>query len=140
MPVHECVCFVLLSDNKVLLERREITDRIGDVALNIPGGHMEAGETQRDTLLREVEEELGVIPISCYFLCDQPFVAQEAQLLHYYVVTEWAGEVLAQEAAQVEWHSIESQLALSAADRAALHAMRKGLNNRSLAKADTLSH
>lgn len=121
MAFHECVCFLVVSDGRVLLERRAATDRLGYAELNIPGGHMELGELQVDTLLREVEEELGIIPLSYEHLCKQHFVANEVQLLHYYAVTEWAGEVIAQEKAKIEWHPLANELPLSAADRVAIN-------------------
>lgn len=46
---------VLLDSGHILLVHRKETSNIF-----LPGGHIEKGETARDALLRELEEELGV--------------------------------------------------------------------------------
>lgn len=53
-----CGCIVVNNDNEILLER-EIS-RNGDRFWGFPKGHMEPGETEMQTALRETKEEVGL--------------------------------------------------------------------------------
>ncbi|NOI65151.1 NUDIX domain-containing protein [Vibrio sp. 99-8-1] len=115
MEVHECVSFILLKDDNVLLEKRSEYKRTDPGLINIPGGHMDEGETQRQTLCREVKEELNVIPTQYQYLCSLYHPTSELQLIHYYIVNQWQGEITAQEAEDVQWFKLASvQLAIEA--------------------------
>ena len=48
----------VVEDGKVLLSRRANTGWM-DGKLCAPGGHVEAGETPRQAMVREIHEELG---------------------------------------------------------------------------------
>lgn len=113
----QCVCFLLISGQKVLLEHRPLSDRAGFAEFNVPGGHVEPGESLEETLRREVEEELNVIPLSYHYIASLPFQHIESQLLHYFCVTQWSGEIQAQERALVSWHTFSEELAVSPNDR-----------------------
>ena len=76
----ECVCFILATNKQVLFEHRYADDKLGSARVNIPGGHIEAGELQETALQREVLEELGVKPLSYRFICSQPFAANLPKL------------------------------------------------------------
>lgn len=49
------VAGLLLHDGKILLQRPT-----GDTSYAIPGGHVELGETNEETLIREFKEEINV--------------------------------------------------------------------------------
>ncbi|WP_338703280.1 NUDIX domain-containing protein [Streptomyces sp. Q6] len=51
--VPEKVAWILVRDHRVLVTRSHGRDRF-----YFPGGHREAGESDRDTLVREIDEEL----------------------------------------------------------------------------------
>lgn len=51
MEVHECVSFILVKGDQVLLETRAKDKESDPGAIAIPGGHMELNETQQQTLL-----------------------------------------------------------------------------------------
>lgn len=106
MNVHECVAFILIDDGKVLLEQRVPNERRGSGLLNIPGGHIETGESHVTALTREINEELNVELKSQQFLCSLYYPATELQLIHYYVVTKWSGIIQPLEAEAVHWHEI----------------------------------
>ncbi len=102
-----CVCFILLRDGCVLLEQRRADKAVDPGLVMIPGGHMEAGETTEQTLLREMREELGIVPRHARYVCSLQHRTAEAQLLHYYLITDWQGDIQAHEAERVYWHPLE---------------------------------
>lgn len=122
MQQHPCVSFLLIRDDSVLLERRSLLKESDPGLIAIPGGHMEGSETQEQTLTREVEEELGVKALVYYYLCSLYHEASsELQLIHYYVVPNWQGDIAAYEADEVFWCEIASAQIGIAADRIALN-------------------
>ncbi|MGR5209408.1 NUDIX hydrolase [Vibrio rotiferianus] len=106
MEVHECVSFILVKDDQVLLETRAKDKDSDPGAIAIPGGHMEQGECQQTTLFREMEEELKINPSQFGYLCSLYHPTIELQLIHYYVVTSWQGDIQSLEAESVDWYSI----------------------------------
>ncbi|WP_413283016.1 NUDIX domain-containing protein [Vibrio sp. MA40-2] len=120
MKVHECVSFLLIDGDKVLLEKRSDNKELSANSINIPGGHIEQGESQVQALCREINEELQVVPISYNYLCSLYHPTSEFQLLHYYVVDRWVGNISAQEADQVEWHDMLAAPVEIEADKLAL--------------------
>ena len=120
MQIHECVSFLVVENNKVLLEKRSILKVCEPGIINIPGGHVEAGESQIETLFRELNEELNIKPKSYIFLCSLYHPTSELQLIHYYVISAWSGEVQSLEADEVCWYDIDQAPLAIRADRVAL--------------------
>ena len=56
----ECVTFFLLSNGRVLAEKRRDDKPLDPGLTAIPGGHQDPGETLDEALTREVREELGL--------------------------------------------------------------------------------
>ncbi|EDK27168.1 NTP pyrophosphohydrolase [Vibrionales bacterium SWAT-3] len=108
MDVHECVSFILLNESQVLLEKRSDSKDTDPGLITIPGGHIEQGENQIQTLFRELNEELNVTPTEYTFLCSLYHPTKELQLIHYFVVTQWQGEITAQEADSIAWYPLNS--------------------------------
>ncbi len=122
LPLHECVSFLLIKDDQVLIEQRRL-DKESDPGLYaIPGGHCEVGEGQIDTLQRELMEELEVQSTAHQYVCSLIHqTTTEAQLIHYYLVHEWEGIIQCREAQAVHWISINQPKAIDiTADRIAL--------------------
>ena len=120
MDVHECVSFILLNESQVLLEKRSDSKDTAPGLITIPGGHIEQGENQIQTLIRELNEELNVTPIGYTFLCSLYHPTKELQLIHYFVVTQWEGEITAQEADSIAWYPLNSAPVGISADGIAL--------------------
>ena len=121
MKTYPCVSFLLIRNNQVLLEKRSLLKESDPGLIAIPGGHMEEGETQAQTLKREIDEELGVRALTRYFLCSLYHAAStELQLIHYYVIGDWLGDINAFEADEVFWVNLgDAQIDIEA-DRIAL--------------------
>jgi len=120
MKVHPCVSFLLIKRDQVLLERRSLTKSSDPGLITIPGGHIEMGESQEEALYREIGEELKVEPLSSTYLCSLYHPTTELQLIHYYIISSWQGEIQAIEADEVFWRSIKVGGLDIAADRFAL--------------------
>ncbi|MCV6605235.1 MAG: NUDIX domain-containing protein [Porticoccaceae bacterium] len=108
IEVYPCVSFLLAGEQGVLLERRAADKKLDPGLVAIPGGHMESGESQLQTLERELREELAVQPLSSHYLCSLYHPTSELQLIHYYVVAAWAGEIQSLEAEAVFWCQLEN--------------------------------
>ncbi|MBM0276054.1 NUDIX domain-containing protein [Micromonospora tarensis] len=58
--MHVVVCGALMENDAVLLVHRSPTRRAYPDLWDLPGGHVEAGESELKALAREMHEELGV--------------------------------------------------------------------------------
>jgi 8-oxo-dGTP diphosphatase len=58
--VHEIVVAALIREGRVLLVHRSPNRRAYPNVWDLPGGHVETGETELAALTREMHEELGV--------------------------------------------------------------------------------
>lgn len=58
--IHSAVYGILRKDNKILLMRRFNTG-YKDGFLTLPAGHIEKDELPKETMLRELKEEIGLI-------------------------------------------------------------------------------
>ncbi|MFA0553234.1 NUDIX hydrolase [Vibrio lentus] len=108
MGVHECVSFILLNESQVLLEKRSESKETDPGLITIPGGHIERSESQVQALFRELDEELNVVPIHYKYLCSLYHSTKELQLIHYFIVSDWKGDIKAKEADDVKWYSLGS--------------------------------
>jgi len=90
---HRVVGAALVRDGRVLLAHRPPGRRWYPDVWDLPGGHVDDGETPAAALAREVHEELGV-------RIDVPAVAPDAVLtadglhLSAWVVRRWEGDVV----------------------------------------------
>ena len=103
MCLVECIAFMLMQDDQVLAEKRKRTKRVVPGAVAFPGGHIEARESPEEALYREVQEEIGIVPIEIAYVCTLLHRSQEFRKLHYFAVTRWEGEIIPQEAESVVW-------------------------------------
>ncbi len=99
----ECIAFMLMQDDQVLAEKRKRTKRVVPGAVAFPGGHIESRESPEEALYREVQEEVGIVPIEITYVCTLLHRSQEFRKLHYFAVTRWEGEIIPQEAESVVW-------------------------------------
>jgi 8-oxo-dGTP diphosphatase len=102
----------------LLLGRRASHVRSYPDRWDIIGGHLEAGETIEQTLVREVAEEIGVTPVDFAALTALRFfdASDGPTELHIYRVDAWTGGAPAirnDEHTELGWFAVEAACALS---------------------------
>jgi 8-oxo-dGTP diphosphatase len=101
-------CAILCRDGKILLGKRSPHRLRCPSTWDLIGGHVEAGETVEQALLREVEEEIGLIPAR--YRAIDPIIAKDGQAIyHMFVVSEWQGgepAMRGDEHSELRWFSI----------------------------------
>src|SRR5690349_12264348 len=85
---------VLYRDGRVLLGTRSRHRTFYHGVWDLPGGHCYAGEAPDWALARELQEEIGVRPVTMVLLAtpDLPGTGAETAEYSVYLVTEWVGE------------------------------------------------
>ncbi len=111
------VGIILINDTGQVLWAR----RIGQDAWQFPQGGIRQSETPVEALYRELKEELDIVPNSFNFLCSLYHPTVELQLIHYYIVESWNGEIKSLEADDVNWYNMDGALELVKADDVALN-------------------
>ena len=113
-----CARGLLVRGDETLLARRSDERTFYPGVWDVVGGHCEGDETPVDTLIRELEEEVGVK--ACVFeeiaVLEEPRPVEhgEAQY-HVFIVTAWAGgepRLLNAEHSELRWLSLDHALAL----------------------------
>ncbi len=98
-------CALIDPDGRVLLTRRP-SGKSMEGLWEFPGGKIEAGERPEDTLIRELEEELGIV-VREDCLAPLTFASHAYEEFHLlmplYVCRRWEGIVGAREAQEIAW-------------------------------------
>lgn len=100
---HVAAAVLIRPDGSFLLGQRA-SDTFYPGYWEFPGGKVEAGETPRDALIRELREELGIEVTQCF-----PWVVREHHyehahvVLHFFRVTAWQGELRDHVHAALSW-------------------------------------
>ncbi len=93
------------SDGSFLLARRP-KDKIWAGYWEFPGGKVEAGESARDALVRELREELGIEVVTAYPWLTRVFTYPHATVrLSFFRVTDWSGQMHPHEGQQFSWQA-----------------------------------
>ncbi|MDV6331790.1 8-oxo-dGTP diphosphatase MutT [Asticcacaulis sp. 201] len=93
------------SDGRVLIAQRPEGKQLAGL-WEFPGGKVEPGETPENALIRELEEELGIVVKKA---CLAPFVFASHTyddfhlLMPLYLIRRWEGEPEAKEHKAIKW-------------------------------------
>src|SRR5215211_3950590 len=115
---HEVVAGLIIQSQRILLGQRSATREFYPDVWDVFGGHMEPGEGQEQTLVRELQEELGITPAEWTFV--ETLTEPSAQLtVHLYLVTAWHGmpaNLQPEEHSAIGWFSLAEAIGLPLAD------------------------
>ncbi|WP_018610746.1 Nudix family hydrolase [Uliginosibacterium gangwonense] len=90
--VHVAAAVITRPDGTFLLGQRA-PDTFYPGYWEFPGGKVEAGETPRDALIRELEEELGITVDAAWPWLTREHEYEHAHVsLHFFEVPQWRGE------------------------------------------------
>jgi mutator protein MutT len=119
---HEVVAALIVQDEMILLGLRSPERRLYPDVWDMFGGHVEPGEEHEQTLVRELEEELGITPTEWTFLetltLPLPRLA-DLITVHLYRVTAWTGTPMnrqPEEHSQIRWFTLAQAAQLPIAD------------------------
>ena len=105
----------------ILLGRRSAARAFYPNVWDLPGGHCEPGETAEQALVRELHEEIGVVPTTWRPLGEIGVPLEdsgESMMLHVYEVTAWTGTPhnrQPEEHDEVAWFTIDDACRLDLA-------------------------
>jgi len=105
------------GERKILLGKRSSHRKSCPNRWDIFGGHLEAGETPAEALVREIREELGVTATEYRELKTitelRPEFGEPATL-HMYLVAQWAGQIkmLGDEHTELRWFTLQEAAGL----------------------------
>jgi 8-oxo-dGTP diphosphatase len=98
-------CALVDADGRVLIAERPAGRSMAGL-WEFPGGKVEAGETPETTLIRELNEELGIV-VNEACLAPLTFASHTYPDFHLlmplYVCRRWEGTVQAQEGQKLAW-------------------------------------
>lgn len=107
---------LLLRDGRVLLGLRALHKRLAPGRWDLPGGHVEPGETPEQALWRELAEETGIGPpadpaAAARIVAEFAF---DGVVLRLYAVRDWVGEprALGDEHQRLQWFAPAQAAAL----------------------------
>ena len=117
-PQHDVVAALLIRSNRVLLCHRSPDRRWFPDVWDFPGGHVDVGERAEEALVREIEEEIGVM-IRCPI--DPPLATYDDGDLRMrvWLVRDWTGEprnVEPDEHDKIAWFALAEARQLRLAD------------------------
>ena len=94
MKVVEVAAAVILRPDGSFLLGRRPSGSFYPGYWEFPGGKVEANETPREALLRELQEELGIAVDAAYPWITREFSYEHAEVrLHFFRVLRWSGEL-----------------------------------------------
>jgi mutator protein MutT len=115
-----------MTRGKFLVEKRREDDDADPGFIEIPGGHVDKGETLVEALKREMKEEIGTNIEEAKLVQRSLYTATngERQRIHYFHVEKWSGRIVSREAERVYWESKISNLSIPPDRRAIRRILR----------------
>lgn len=118
-----CACALLCRNQTFLLARRSLETSFYPGVWDLPGGHVRAGEIIEAALVREVEEELGVVPGSYRLietLVEKDLEKNGPGIYAIFLVSRWSGgepKLANIEHTELRWCSLTEAAKLQLADQ-----------------------
>ena len=119
---HEVVAALILQAGNILLGQRAAARTYFPGVWDRFGGHIEADEQPAETLVRELQEELGITPLQWQYLETLELTADGSSdlwMVYLYLVTGWEGTPTnrqIEEHSTIGWFSLSQALDLNLAD------------------------
>jgi len=113
---------LLYADGRILLGKRTATRTSYPNVWDMPGGHCKPGESLEETLVRELQEEIGITATATARIArvSIPAGSTVAIELHVCVVTKWDGVVRncqPEEHDEIRWFAVDDACRLPLASR-----------------------
>ena len=103
---HVVVGIIKNTANEVVVTKRKSDAHLGGL-LEFPGGKLEANETPKEALQRELKEELDIHVHQCLPLVQVPYTYPEKSiLLDVYTIVGYSGSILAKEGQKLTWRGV----------------------------------
>jgi 8-oxo-dGTP diphosphatase len=122
----ELTVLCLIQDgNRVLLQNRVKNDWKG---YTLPGGHVEAGESFVDAVVREMKEETGLSIKNPKIVGIKHFPMENGRyIVLLFKATEFEGTVISSEEGEMEWISLDDLSAINVVED--FHDLMKVMND-----------
>ena len=124
--LHEVVAALIIRSQRILLGQRSASRAFYPGVWDVFGGHVEPGEGHEGTLVRELQEELGITATTWRVLesmtippSSTPDEASDVLIVHLFLVTDWDGTPenrQLEEHSAIRWFSLAEALQLPLAD------------------------
>ena len=106
--LHVVAAVILDGDGHILIARRSLDKDMGGL-WEFPGGKVESGENTTDALCRELEEELGIRPLSWQpLICIEHDYPEKTVVLDVWIVNSFSGEAYGREGQPVQWVELDA--------------------------------
>lgn len=113
------VAVALIAPGPMILMQQRGADRAHGGLWEFPGGKVEPGESPESALIREIEEELGIVldpaklePLTFASDPAQPPLPRQPHVILLYTCREWTGEPRCLDAQSIAWTAPGELMAL----------------------------
>jgi 8-oxo-dGTP diphosphatase len=123
--LHHLVAALIVQGGRILLGQRSPTRQFYPNVWDVFGGHIEAGEEPEQTLVREVQEELNIVPtqwtdleIIRESIPERDDMPSHDLIVYLYCVTGWSGTPVnrqPEEHSVIQWFSYTEAVKLDLA-------------------------
>lgn len=105
---------LLLRRGSVLLARRSPHRKAYPGLWSFPGGHVDAGETLEQALIRELREEVAVVPLAYRVVARIADPGVPCVAYHMFAVSAWEGRprIIDEEHTDLRWFTLDEAEAL----------------------------